>query len=293
MERRLASHADSRADANAPSRVNKGCPAQVTKKPKGQPSPTTHPLRVSRVRARRRLISTPRRVGESITIPNGIMILAPPLPIIRRIARRPRLTVKRAVLAHALSTIVQHIRVEELARLRLAVTGRVREIVLRLRRAGRSAQTGVKGARREDLDAHVGVVARAVEGRVDGGVAEGDGAGVACGSGDAVVDVAVGARDDDVEVVAPLAVVGGGGGGDGAAVVDAFDYCGAGGFGAGAGWVDAGVAFVVWWWVSQCVGVAGELQQDLQMLTDEQPSMASHSAVQAAVSYELSTVYPM
>ncbi len=127
-------------------------------------------------------------------------------------------------------------------------------------------------------------MARAVEGRVDGGVAEGNGARVTRGGRDAVVDVAVGARDDDVEVVAPLAVVGGRGGGDGAAVVDAFDYCGARGVGAGAGWVDAGVAFVVWWWVSKCVGVAGKLQQDLQMLTDEHPSMASHSAVQAAVS---------
>ncbi len=60
------------------------------------------------------------------------MIIAPPLPVIRRIARRPRLIVKRAVLAHALSTIVQHIRVEELARHRLAAARRVREIVLGL-----------------------------------------------------------------------------------------------------------------------------------------------------------------
>jgi len=185
------------------------------------------------------------------------MIIAPPLPIIRRIARRPRLIVQRAVLPHALAAIVQHIRVEELARHGLAAARRVREVILGLRGAGRGAEAGVEGAGGEDLDAHVGVMARAVEGRVDGGVAEGDRARVPGGSRDAVVDVAVGARDHDVEVVAPLAVVGGGGGGDGAAVVDAFDHCGAGGVGAGAGWVDTGVALVVWWWVSKVLAGLG------------------------------------
>ena len=113
-------------------------------------------------------------------------------------------------------------------------------VVLAGRRASGRALVDGEDAFLEDLHAHVGVAVVAVEEGVDGGVAEGASGGVAGGRGDGVVHVAVGAGDDDVEVVAPLADVGCGGGGDGAAVVDAFDY-------GGGGWVRAVCSRLLAW----------------------------------------------
>ena len=125
---------------------------------------------------------------------------------IRCEASWPAFRIQAAVLPDALSAVVKHIRVEELASLRHATGRWVGKVVHRLRRASGGAETSIKRSGRKDLDSHICVVASAVQGSVDCSIAESYWSGVASWSGDAVVDVAVGASDHNVEVIAPLAV---------------------------------------------------------------------------------------
>lgn len=145
-----------------------------------------------------------------------------------------------------------------MARLRLLVLGRVAQVVLALRRAGRGAAPGVEGSGGEDSDAHVGVLADAVEGRVDCGGVERGWRGVAGWGGDGGAGVAVAAGNDDVEVAAVLAVVGCGLGRERTAPGDAFGYDGGGGVGAGFRWVG------VWRSLVRCKRVVAEVSLCLQ-----------------------------
>lgn len=132
------------------------------------------------------------------------MVVATPLASVGSERRGPGLVVEGAVLADRLGVLVQDVGVEELARLRDAVLGRVGEVVLGLGSAGGGAETCVKGSLGEDLHAHVGVFLVAVKRGVNSGIAESDRWLVAIWRCDGLVDVAIRASDDNVEVAAVL-----------------------------------------------------------------------------------------
>lgn len=209
-------------------------------------------LRLRRIFTLGRLIRTSRSVRESIAVPDVEPVRPAVLAIVRREAGRPRLIVHSAVLAHRFGTIVKHIRVKELARLRVSINRYGAVIVGRSGTSSR-AERGGERAGCEDLHAHVGIRAGAVEGGVDGEVSERGHDAIAGGDGDGGRDVAVGAGYHDVEVVLVLAGVCGRGGGHGAAVVDAFDY-GCGGRVCAAGFWGGGTVALVIWRIIRVVG---------------------------------------
>lgn len=133
------------------------------------------------------------------------MVVAAVLALVGGERGGPGLAVEGAVLADRLGVLVQDVGVEELARLCDAVLGRVGKVVLGLGSAGRGAETGVEGSLSEDLHAHVGVLVVAVKRSVDGGIAESDRRLVAIWCCDGLVNVAIRASDNNVEVAAVLA----------------------------------------------------------------------------------------
>ena len=133
------------------------------------------------------------------------MVVAAPLALVGGERGWPGLAVEGAVLADGLGVLVQDVGVEELARLRDAVLGRVSEVVLGLGSAGGGAETGVERSLGEDLHTHVGVFPVAVKRGIDSGIAESDRWLVAIWGRDGPVDVAIRASDDNVEVTAVLA----------------------------------------------------------------------------------------
>lgn len=139
------------------------------------------------------------------------------------------LRVESAVLTNGDRIVVQQVRVEEGARCCCA--------------AGGAAATGVKRLAVIEED-HTQVGAGGA-GDVDGAVADVVGAAVARDVFDGVVDVAVVAGGQDVEVVLPLAVVDGVGDGDGAAPEHALDGGGGVGVAAAVGGDDDGVSLKV------------------------------------------------
>ena len=177
-------------------------------------------------------------------VSNGVVIRTTVLSNIRRVAGRPCLVVQSAILSNCLGTIVEDVSVEELASLSNSTLGRVGAVVVGLSGAGTCAESGVEGAGSEDLDTHVGVLAVAVQGSVDGGVSKWDGADVPSRCCDRLADIAVRACNDDVEVVAVLAGVGCRGCGDWTAVVHTFNHSCRSWVTAGSCWIDAGVTFV-------------------------------------------------
>ena len=100
--------------------------------------------------------------------------------------------IQSTVLTHCISILQQHVSVVVLASLDSSTVGwRMSACVIGLSSASSGALGNVKGALLEDADAEVGVLAVAVEGCVDGCVAQVDGVGVARRSDDLVVHVAV------------------------------------------------------------------------------------------------------
>lgn len=108
----------------------------------------------------------------------------------------------------ALRTAVQssEVRSEELAGLGVGASRVVGKDLIVVSLASGLAQVGVKEGAGEDADAEVGVLIVVVTRGVDGSVTQID-ARVAIKLGDAGLHVAIGAGNDDVELVAPLALV--------------------------------------------------------------------------------------
>lgn len=218
------------------------------------------------------------------------MVVAAVLTIVGRIRAAPRLVVHGAVLALRHAVLVQDVRIEEAAEHPAA---EVLDVPLRLGFAGGGAAGHVERlAVVEELVAHVAVVLVAVERGVDGGLAVVL-LRVARHVVDQGADVAVGAGDDDVEVLAPLAVVHCGRRVDRAAPPDAFDDGGAGGVGACRGRVDAWVTLEVCerWYVR--LSSAYARRDALHMLKEMQPSFLVHSSAHCCVSYESRDIYPI
>ena len=100
--------------------------------------------------------------------------------------------IQSTVLTHCVSILQKHVSVVVLAGLDSSTVGwRVSACVIGLSSTGSGALRDIEGTLLEDADAEVGVLAVAVEGCVDGCVAQVDGIGVARRSDDFVVHVAV------------------------------------------------------------------------------------------------------
>ena len=194
-----------------------------------------------------RLIHGPRilRVeAEPVRRRNAVVIAAAVLPVVGAVLLVPRLRVQAAISAVGDVVLAEEVRVEEVARVVGAVGARVAVVVRRVGRAGARAQQRVVHAL-EVLDADVGVFARRGQGRVDG-AAELDGAGEAVdGVGRVLLRVAVGAGDDDVELLAVLALVRGRFSSHAGAPEGAFDVGEGRRVGASRGGVDGRVALKV------------------------------------------------
>jgi hypothetical protein len=159
---------------------------------------------------RRSNLNSNLRKSIAVRSRNSDAAVALVLSVVDSILRRPSLVVETAVQLISNTILALHPRVEEAASLEGTITGRVALVVGSLRSAGGSANTGVVyGILVEGLDAnaHVGVVAVAVQRCVDGATQLGRTvvSGKSGGSGNLVVGVR--ASNDYLKLVAPLAKV--------------------------------------------------------------------------------------
>lgn len=192
--------------------------------------------------------------GVSVAGADGVVVLAPVLAVVGAVLLAPRLGVERAVspIGHVVDG--EEVGVVEVACVVAAIRAGVAAVVAGVGSASRSAFAGIIDTR-EVFHAHVGVFAGSIEGSIDG-TAE------LCGTikarlrpGWVVLGVAVGAGDDDVELVAVLAFVDGGFWSDARAPESALDVCEAGRVDAVVTWVQGWVTFKVD--VERCAEIGG------------------------------------
>ena len=155
-----------------------------------------------------------RSIAVTVAVVNSIVVITVPLASIGGVARVPSLTIQRTLLPNVLSVLQEHVGVEELA---------VRPRVTRF-----SAWTDIERAG-EEAHAQVRAVSGAVGRGADGAVAKVV-RNVVTGRFwifvDAVVCIAVGPGDHDLELVVRLAGIGGGIRCQRAGPEDAFDNSG-------------------------------------------------------------------
>jgi hypothetical protein len=145
------------------------------------------------------------------------MVTPSPLPQIRRVLAPIRLRIISTSKDPTPAILIQNIRVEKMAPMRIAMSCIIRAHRRTRRRAHRRI---IRLCLRERLRPDIRAVGG---GRVDGRVAEAGGAPEAGDAGRRGQVVGVGAGDHDVELGAPLPEVGGGGGGEGGAEEGALD----------------------------------------------------------------------
>lgn len=167
-------------------------------------------------------------VGVSVRVGNGVVVIAVPVASVVGVGRVPRLGVHGAVLSYRLVVLVEHVSGEELASLPEAVS----EIELGSGSADSGTLACIERSVCEETHAHVSVAARAVERGADSSSAKVFRLVEASCRSNGAVYITVATGNDNVELVAPLAIVGGSLLINWATPEDTLDLSGRGGIGA-------------------------------------------------------------
>lgn len=163
--------------------------------------------------------------GVAVGHGDGVDIILPGVSGVDSVAGIPCLGVHGADLSEGLVVLGDDVSVDESADVGVLLGGKtLGNVKGRSRLACGGAKLGVEVSG-EQLVGDVGVDTVVAERSVDCSVAERNGVGEAGGSDDAAVHVSVAAGHDNLEVIAPLAVVDSVGGGDGAGPEDTLDDC--------------------------------------------------------------------
>lgn len=182
--------------------------------------------------------------GEAIAGADGVVVLAAVLAIIGAVLLVPWLGVERAV--GSIRDVVdgQEIGIEEIASIICAIRARVAVVVSGCSCAGSSTLSGIVDAGKI-LHTDIGVLACSIERSVDGTTELSGSVKAGNGVRGVVLGVAVGASDDDVELITVLALVDCSFGGDTRAPESAFDVGEGGWIRASGTWIDGGVTLEV------------------------------------------------